>query len=92
MLYGDLVKKVAEATNASQKDANVSVAAVIEAVKVALKSGEEVRLTGFGTLTVKATKARTARNPKTGEKLELKASKRVAFKPSKQLVEFVKEV
>lgn len=90
MLYGDLVKKVADATNTSQKDANHSVSAVIDAVKAALKSGDEVRLTGFGTLNVKETKPRTARNPKTGEKIELKASKRVSFKPSKQLVEFVK--
>jgi DNA-binding protein HU-beta len=54
-----------------------------------LKNGDKIRLTGLGILQVRAKEARMGRNPKTGEPIQIAASKKVAFKPSKELKESV---
>jgi DNA-binding protein HU-beta len=59
--------------------------AVIEAIKVGLKKDQTVQLVGFGTFKVAARKARMGVNPKTGEKLKIKASKTVKFAAGKDL-------
>ena len=51
----------------------------------ALKTGGEVRLVGFGTFTVAARAASEGRNPRTGEKIQIAASKQAKFKPGKRL-------
>ena len=58
---------------------------VFEAVGEALANGEEVRIGGFGTFTAKSRPARTRRNPRTGENLEIQASTAPVFKPGKAL-------
>ena len=55
----------------------------------ALKNGDTVTLVGFGTFSVKERAARTGRNPKTGEELQIKASKVPSFKPGKGLKDSV---
>jgi len=50
-----------------------------------LKKGERVRIAGFGILQVRRRAARMGRNPATGEAIKIKASKKVAFRPSKEL-------
>lgn len=55
--------------------------AVITGIKAGVKKEKAVQLVGFGTFTVKSRKARTGINPKTGEKIKIKASKTVGFKP-----------
>ena len=50
-----------------------------------LKKGERVRISGFGILQVRARAARMGRNPATGEAIKIKASKKVAFRPAKDL-------
>ena len=59
--------------------------AVLEHMGEALAKGEKVDLRGFGSFSSKDKKARTGRNPKTGEPIEIAARKAVGFKPSKEL-------
>lgn len=56
---------------------------VLDAIKGIADSGEKVQIKGFGTFEVKATKARTARNPKTGDEVPVPAGTRFSFKPAK---------
>ncbi len=59
--------------------------AVIDAIKMGLKKGQAIQLVGFGTFKVSARKARMGVNPKTGEKIKIKASKSVKFAAGKDL-------
>jgi DNA-binding protein HU-beta len=54
-----------------------------------LRNGDKIRLTGLGILQVRSRPARTGRNPGTGEVIEIKASKKIAFRPAKELKEAV---
>jgi DNA-binding protein HU-beta len=56
---------------------------VLSAIEYGIENEGEVRLVGFGTFKVKNTKARTARNPRTGETVKVPAKKKVSFKASK---------
>ena len=75
----DLVKAVADA-GLTKKDAEKAVAAVFGAIEGALAKGDKVQLIGFGTLEVRERAAKEGRNPKTGEKITIAASKVPAFK------------
>ena len=81
----DLVASVAEAAGLSKADATRAVDAVFEAITTALKDGDEVRLVGFGTFTVSERAASEGRNPRTGEKITIAASKQPKFKAGKGL-------
>jgi DNA-binding protein HU-beta len=76
----ELVEAVAKTTKGSKADAQRHVDAVFEAIEKALKKGDKVQLTGFGTFEVRSRAARTARNPQTGEAIKIKATKVPAFK------------
>ena len=80
-----LIDVVAAKTDLKKKDADAAVAAVLEAIEDALKSGEKVQLIGFGTFEVKERAARTGRNPATGETIKIAASKYPAFSAGKAL-------
>ena len=67
----------------SKAEASRAVEAFTEVVKKALKKGDSVSLVGFGTFTVRERAARTGRNPRTGETIQIKASKNPAFKAGK---------
>jgi len=81
----DLVAAVAESTGLSKTDAAAAVDAVFLAITKALKEGDEVRLVGFGTFAVTERAASEGRNPRTGEKISIPASKLPKFKPGKGL-------
>ena len=81
----DLVEVVALKTGMTKKDAEAAVKAVNEAIAEALAAGDKVQLIGFGTYAVKARAAREGRNPKTGEKMTIAASKTPTFVPGKAL-------
>lgn len=66
----------------SKKDTGAVVDAVFEALKITLKKDGRFSYPGFGTFNVKERKARTGRNPRTGESIEITGSKTVNFKPS----------
>ena len=81
MNKGQLIAEVAKKSNLSKKDASNAVNATIEDIKKNVKKG--VTLVGFGTFKVVRRKARTGRNPQTGEKIRIKAKNVVRFKPGK---------
>ena len=81
----DLVEVVALKTELSKKDSEKAVKAVFEAIEEALAAGDKVQLIGFGTYSVKTRAAREGRNPKTGEKMTIAASKTPAFTAGKAL-------
>jgi len=62
---------------------------MVETVTMHLKQGDRIRINGLGTLEVRKREARTGRNPATGETLQIAASKKVAFRPAKELKEAV---
>ena len=85
MNKNDLVQKLAERTGLSKMDAQKAVDGVFEVVTDALKSGDEVRITGFGVFVVSARAGGKGRNPQTGEEIVIKASKAPRFRAGKQL-------
>ena len=83
----DLVSKVAATADISKTKAASAVDAVIDAVKGALKKGDDVRLVGFGTFSVANRAATTGRNPRTGEAVHVEAKRLPFFKTGKGLRE-----
>jgi DNA-binding protein HU-beta len=80
MNKGDLVAAVADQADLNKNQAAAAVDAVLDAITSTLKSGDEVRLVGFGTFLVTDRPAGEARNPRTGETIKTKASKAPKFK------------
>ncbi len=85
----DLVSSVAESADISKAKAALAVDAVIDAIKSSLKGGDDVRLVGFGTFSVAQRAATTGRNPRTGEPINIPASKQPKFKAGKELKDAV---
>ena len=85
----ELVDSVAKKTGLPKTKAQDAVQAMIETIKASLKKGDEVRLVGFGTFSVAKRAATTGRNPRTGEKINIPASKQPKFKAGKELKEAV---
>lgn len=81
----EMIDAIATAADLPKAAAGRALDAVLDSVAQALKAGDQVTLVGFGTFSVKERAARTGRNPKTGEAIEIKASKQPAFKPGKAL-------
>lgn len=89
MNKNDLVANVAEASGQSKADAAKAVEATFDAITSALSGGGEVRLVGFGTFSVAQRRASTGRNPRTGEAIQIPASKQPKFKAGKALKDAV---
>ena len=85
MNRNELVDSVAGKADLSKSAANKAVDAVFESITNALKAGGEVRLVGFGTFSVASRAASEGRNPRTGERIRIAASKQAKFKPGKRL-------
>ena len=85
----DLIAAVATSTELSKADATKAVDGVLEAITGSLQSGNEVRLVGFGTFSVANRAASTGRNPRTGETIQIPASKQPKFKAGKALKDAV---
>ncbi len=85
----DLVAAVADASGLSKADAAKAVDATFDSITGALKKGDDVRLVGFGTFAVAHRKASTGRNPRTGETMNIPASKQPKFKAGKGLKDAV---
>ena len=81
----ELIGSVADASGLSKGDASKAVESVFEAITKSLKKGDEVRLVGFGTFSVAERAASEGRNPRTGEKISIAASRQAKFKPGKTL-------
>ena len=76
----ELIASVADHSGLSKADAAKAVDAMLSSVEGALKSGDEVRIVGFGTFSVSSRAATTGRNPRTGEAISIPASKQPKFK------------
>ncbi|RJX69989.1 HU family DNA-binding protein [Vibrio sinensis] len=80
-----LVEHIAENADLSKASAGRALDALIEAVSGTLQAGDQVALVGFGTFSVRTRAARTGRNPKTGEEIQIAEAKVPAFKAGKAL-------
>jgi len=85
----DLVAAVANDAGLSKADAARAVDSVFDSITGALKSGGDVRLVGFGTFSITNRKASIGRNPRTGEQIQIPASKQPKFKAGKGLKDAV---
>lgn len=81
----ELIAAAAERSGLTKKDAEKALNAAIDAITAALVAGDKVQVSGFGIFEVKAREARVGRNPRTGETMEIVASKVPGFKASKTL-------
>jgi nucleoid DNA-binding protein len=85
MTKQQFIDVVATATGQSKAETERTMDAILDTAARALAAGERIDLRGFGIFTVKETKARTGRNPRTGEVVAIAASRKVTFRPSKEL-------
>ncbi len=85
MNKAELVDAVADAADISKAAAARSIDTVLEVITESLKKGDAVTLVGFGTFNVRRREARTGRNPRTGEPIQIKASNLAVFKAGKGL-------
>ncbi len=76
----ELIADVAERSGLSKVDAGKAVDGMMSSIEAALKSGDDVRIVGFGTFSVSSRAATTGRNPRTGEAISIPASKQPKFK------------
>ncbi len=85
----ELVNAIAEKAELTKADAEKALKAVIDSITEALKDGDKVALVGFGTFSVSERAARTGKNPQTGEKIQINASRVPKFKAGKMLKDAV---
>lgn len=89
MNKNDLIATVASGAGLSKSDAARAVDGVFDAITNSLEGGQEVRLVGFGTFSVAQRRATQGRNPRTGERIQIPASKQPKFKAGKGLKDAV---
>ncbi len=85
MTKADLVDKVTSLGDLTRKDGEIIVDTLFESVIGALRSGDKIEIRGFGSFRTRQRKARTGRNPKSGERVDVPAKRVPFFKPSKEL-------
>jgi DNA-binding protein HU-beta len=90
MTKADLVEVVAKKASLTAKASRESVAAVFGSITDALRKGDKVVVTGFGTFMVRSRKARTGRNPQTGAPIQIPARKTPGFTAGKALKKVVR--
>ncbi len=89
MNKNELIEAVADQIDGTKADAAKAVDAIFDTISNQLKKGQEVRLVNFGTFLVTNRKQTTGRNPRTGEKINIPASKQPKFRPGKVLKEAI---
>jgi nucleoid DNA-binding protein len=85
----ELVEALSEKTGMQKKDAEKILETLVNTIQEALKNNIKVNVAGLGTFIVVEKKARVARNPKTGETVQVQAKRAPKFKPGKQLKELL---
>ena len=85
----ELIASVAEKSGISKKDAEKAVAAVIDTIVETVAAGDKIQIVGFGTFEQRTRNARTGCDPRTGNTIEIPASKVPAFKAGRQFKETV---
>lgn len=89
MNKSELIDAMSDAASISKAEAGKALDGLIGAITETLKNGDTVSMVGFGTFSVRDRAARTGRNPRTGEEIEIKASRNPAFKAGKALKDAV---
>jgi len=89
MTKADIVEQIANATGLTKRDVGVVVDLLLETISKALAEREHIEIRGFGSFKVKTRRARVARNPRTGERVEVPEKVVPYFKASKDLVKLV---
>ena len=84
-----IAEQLSQAHELPKRQANEMLTQVIEMIAKSLRKGDKIRLSGLGILQVRKRAARMGRNPQTGEPIKIKASKKIAFRPAKELKEAV---
>ena len=87
MTKPQLIESVSASTGQTKTEVERTLDAILDRASGALASGDRVELRGFGIFEAKGTKARTGRNPGTGASIEIPASQKASFRPSKELKE-----
>jgi DNA-binding protein HU-beta len=90
MTKADLIEKVSVSTGLSKAESGRALDAALDSIAKSLKKEQKVTLVGFGTFSVSKRKARKGRNPRTGEEIDIAASKTPKFTPGKALKDSVK--
>jgi len=85
----NIAAKLAEDHEMSKKQSEAIIGDMVSQIVRHLKKGDRIRIGGLGILQVRKRAARMGRNPATGEPIQIKASKKVAFRPAKELKEAV---
>lgn len=86
VVKADIVDRVYEKIGFTRNQAAEAVDIVFDEIKAVLGQGDNVRIVGFGSFNLRDKKARSARNPKTGEPITIEPRRVLTFKPSKQLL------
>lgn len=81
----NLISKISEVSGLTKKDTQLFLGAFVDVIQDALYEGEEVSISDFGKFVVAEREARVGRNPKTGEEIQIHASKGIKFKVAKKL-------
>ena len=89
MTKPELMNQIAEKASLSKKDAAAAVTSLIATITETLQAGEKIAIPSLGTFEVRERAARTGKNPRTGEAVEIAAKKIPAFKPAKALKDAV---
>ncbi|MEX0891502.1 MAG: HU family DNA-binding protein [Gemmatimonadota bacterium] len=94
MNKSDMIQALADRTNMSKADAGRTIDALFSpdsgVITDALKKGDKVQITGFGTFETRQRKARTGRNPRTGKEIRIGPTTSASFRPGKALKDAVK--
>src|SRR5271156_695152 len=91
MTKAELIEGLANKLNLNKAEAEKAVNLLLDDIVAALKQGERVNISGFGTFSVSERASRVGRNPKTGEAIQISASRSAKFKPGKQLKDSLNE-
>jgi integration host factor subunit beta len=89
MTKADLIDEISNLTDLTRKDSEVVIETIFESIVQSLRAGDKIEIRGFGSFRTRQRKARSGRNPKTGEKVAVAAKNVPFFKPSKELKDLV---
>jgi integration host factor subunit beta len=92
MTRADLTAEVYQVIELPKKESDVVVCAIFDGIVRALRTGDKVEIRGFGTFSTRQRRARIARNPKTGARVEVPAKRIPFFKPGKELRELLDKI
>ncbi|MDD5434334.1 MAG: HU family DNA-binding protein [Nitrospira sp.] len=83
--FVDAIQKAAKGSTLSKRETEDLVDSIFDVLSKSIKKDKRFAFPGFGTFSVRSRKARSGRNPRTGETIKIKASKTVSFKPAPKL-------